>query len=130
MVAKKAVKKSADVLKSRIAAAVSNIPEKPVVKAAPAVEKPIEPKAYVVIDFPVQNDKIRGPHYAMKIGASAGIVEIQINSSSWMSCRHNSGYWWFDWVNFAPGKYKITARLKDNNDKIIAKSTILKVEAL
>ena len=131
MATKKFVKKSTDVLKKRIAAAVSTIAENPVVKsAAPVIEKPKEPKGYVVIDFPVQNDKIHGPHYAIKIGASAGIVEIQINTSSWMACRHTSGYWWFDWVNFAAGKYKITARLKDNNDKIIAKSTVLKLEAL
>lgn len=132
---KKTVKKTADALKTKIAAVVSTISEKPAAVPAPVKQQKVKENAkvpgdFVVIDHPSQNDKLVPPHYAIRMGASEGIVEIQINNSSWMPCRHTSGYWWFDWVNFSKGSYKITARLKDSSDKTLAKSAVVKVEVL
>ncbi|MCB4792445.1 MAG: hypothetical protein LHV68_11265 [Elusimicrobia bacterium] len=130
---RKAAKKTTDALKTKIASAVATISEK--APASNQVKQQVKesvqaPSAFVVIDHPVQNEKLYPPHYAMRLGASDGIAEIQINNSSWMPCRHTAGYWWFDWVNFAPGKYKITARIKNSDDKVLAKSSIVKVEVL
>lgn len=137
MAAKKAVKKTADVLKSRIASVVSTFSEQ-AAAAVPAsvkqkvkkVTETVKPMAFATIDHPVQNEKLVPPHYAIRMGGSEGIVEIQINNSSWMPCRHTNGYWWFDWVNFSKGNYKLTARVKDSSDKALAKSTITKVEVI
>ena len=135
MAPRKAVKKTADALKTKIASVVSTLSEKPAATPVPLKQQKVKeiaktPSIFVVIDHPTQNDKLVPPHYAIRMGASDGIVEIQINNSSWMPCRHTNGYWWFDWVNFSKGNYKITARLKDNADKALAKSTTVKVEVL
>ena len=78
------------------------------------------PKAYVVIDYPYDNEIVSGLEYVVKIGASKdGYVEISFNDSEWKPCRFASGYWWFDWKYFQPGKYKIVARLVSSENKVI-----------
>jgi hypothetical protein len=84
---------------------------------------------YVVIDHPVNGELLIPGHYAIRIGASwGGIVEFQINDGEWIPCRHNAGYWWFDWHNIPAGKHKLAARLVDNNGDILKKSAIRRVE--
>jgi hypothetical protein len=88
-----------------------------------------EPVVYVVIDHPVNNEVLVPGHYAIRIGASwGGIVEFQINDADWIPCRHNAGYWWFDWHNIPAGKHKLAARLVDNNGTVLKKSAIRRVE--
>ena len=78
------------------------------------------PQAYVVIDYPYENEIISGSEYVIKIGASKdGYVEISFNDSEWKPCRFASGYWWFDWKYFQPGKFKIVARLLSGENKVI-----------
>lgn len=78
------------------------------------------PQAYVVIDYPYESEMISGSEYVIKIGASKdGYVEISFNDSEWKPCRFASGYWWFDWKYFQPGKFKIVARLLNSDNKVI-----------
>jgi len=74
--------------------------------------------SYIVIDYPVEKETIFGDVYVIRIGASFdGFVEISFNNGEWQPCRFASGYWWFDWMYYKAGDYKITARLigKDGN---------------
>ena len=86
-------------------------------------------KAYVIIDHPLNGETISGLHYAIRIGASEGNVEISFNDGEWIACRPSAGYWWFDWGYFSPGSYKISARLRDG-EKTLKKSEIRKVTVI
>jgi hypothetical protein len=93
--------------------------KKSVVKKKPSTKKKAQeiktnlfPKSYVIIDYPVESEKINSFHYAVRIGASSdGYVEVSFNNGEWMPCRFNSGYWWFDWADLNPGDYNLIARL-------------------
>lgn len=81
-------------------------------------EQNINNNSYIVIDYPVEKETIFGDVYVIRIGASFdGFVEISFNNGEWQPCRFASGYWWFDWMYYKAGDYKITARLigKDGN---------------
>lgn len=81
-------------------------------------EQNINSNSYIVIDYPVEKETIFGDVYVIRIGASFdGFVEISFNNGEWQPCRFASGYWWFDWMYYKSGDYKITARLigKDGN---------------
>ena len=105
-------------------------PKKAAVKTSSASEAAsTEPITYVVIDHPINGELLVPGHYAIRIGASwGGIVEFQINDAEWIPCRHNAGYWWFDWHNIPAGKHKLAARLVDNNGNVLKKSAIRRVE--
>lgn len=67
---------------------------------------------YVTVDYPQENEVITSPTYTIRIGANASTnnVEVKIDSGGWSQARFDSGYWWFDWANYASGSHTITAR--------------------
>ena len=70
-------------------------------------------KSYVVIDYPNEGDKFSSHYYTIRVGAGGGeAVEISIDGGEWISCRQNSGYFWFDWHSIPQGVHKIVARIK------------------
>ncbi len=68
-------------------------------------------KSEISVDYPQEGEKIISGHYAVRISAPAGAVEISVNGSDWQPCRSDSGYFWFDWWPTEAGKYKLTARM-------------------
>lgn len=120
--AKKVAKKTKKVVKKKTPAKkiIKKKVEKPIKKVT-SMEKNKE--AYLVIDYPVENEIIKGLHYAIRIGATPlGYVELSFNEGEWQPCRHGAGFWWFDWGYFTPGKYKIQARLVDANGEVVLKT--------
>ena len=101
---------------------------KPAVKPAEKA-KPVKaevPKHYVVIDHPMDNEKLLHHHYVIRIGAdwTGGGVEICIDNSEWQQCRHSVGYWWNDWAHIKAGEHTIAARSKDEKGKVVKKSAV------
>jgi hypothetical protein len=88
-------------------------PENNKIKIFPEERINRESGAYLIIDYPVENDVVHSSgHYAIRIGASQnGYVELSFNGGEWIPCRYNDGYWWFDWVYFSAGDYVISARM-------------------
>ena len=85
------------------------------------------PTSYVVIDYPVENELITHPSYAIRVGTSGnGVVEMSIDGGEWTYCRYALGFWWFDWANYPAGSHRIVARLRDNDGKELNKSKIRK----
>ncbi|MDR2772001.1 MAG: hypothetical protein LBB93_00865 [Elusimicrobiota bacterium] len=79
--------------------------------------------AFVTIDYPLENEIVKGLHYGVRLGASKdGSVEISINDEEWKPCRFGSGYWWFDWGYFKPGDYKLSARIISPSGEVIVTS--------
>jgi hypothetical protein len=73
---------------------------------------------YIWIDFPKQNEILRGPVYNIRLGVGgADLVEISIDKSPWLPCRLTSGYWWYDWTNIAPGKHTLVARMRNSENQ-------------
>lgn len=84
-------------------------------------------KKHVFIDYPQENEVINPKHYAIKIGTNTNSrVEISIDNGDWQPCRFAGGYWWHDWTGYTSGAHKITARVCDNNNKVIVKSKVSK----
>lgn len=97
-------------------------------KGKPA-KQAAKPKTWVVIDFPQSGETLlETRHYAVRIGASSGPVEISVNGSDWKACRENAGYFWFDWTDIPKGEHKLVARAQfaDGNFK---KSKITRCKA-
>ena len=68
---------------------------------------------YIWIDFPAQNEVLRGPVYNVRLGVGgADLAEISIDKSPWLPCRLTSGFWWYDWANIARGKHTLVARMR------------------
>ena len=65
------------------------------------------------IDYPQEEETITSPHYTFRIKAplNAEKVEICIDGGSWQLCRYSSGFWWFDWADYASGEHEIVARI-------------------
>lgn len=83
-------------------------------KAAPAAakKKTAKDKPYVLIDFPKEGELILEPnHYAVRVGASSGPVEISIDGSPWAACREAGSYFWHDWRSISSGPHKLVARI-------------------
>ncbi len=124
-VVKKTVAKKATVKKVTAKKVIKSSPKTTTKKAAVETkvkaeikEQNINSNSYIVIDYPVEKETIFGDVYVIRIGASFdGFVEISFNNGEWQPCRFASGYWWFDWMYYKAGDYKITARLigKDGN---------------
>jgi hypothetical protein len=92
-------------------------------------DEEIIPKSYIFIDYPIEFEKIKSYHYAVRIGASKdGYVEVSFNNGEWLPCRFASGYWWFDWMYFNPGSYILLARLVSPKGDIILETTARKCE--
>jgi hypothetical protein len=74
-------------------------------------KKEITPAAgALAIDYPSEGDRVIQGHYAVRISAASGPVDVSINGGEWQSCREANGYFWFDWWPETTGKQKITAR--------------------
>lgn len=136
---KKEVSVSAEEVKakaSKPAAKKKTAAKKPAAKKAPAKKAPAKssvkkeakaeaktnknPNAYLMIDYPVEGDRISCGHYAIRIGSSPdGYVELSFNDGEWHPCRYDDGFWWFDWVYFTPGDYKLAARMVDANGNVV-----------
>ena len=78
-------------------------------KIGPAV-KTNEVRA--ALDHPQQGEKITAPRYTFRIGTVGAIerVEISLNEGPWQPCRHSVGYWWYDWADYAAGRYQAAVR--------------------
>jgi len=90
-------------------------------------ETPAQTKStdYIVIDYPREGELIVPTHYAVRIGASSnGYVELSVNGGDWVACRNAEGFWWYDWLSFAPGNYKIVARLMGDKGRVLKKSEV------
>ncbi|MDR3307210.1 MAG: hypothetical protein LBS61_06120 [Endomicrobium sp.] len=107
-------------------AANKNVKKK-VVKAMSKKENSVDEvssSSCIVIDYPNEAEMINGSHYALRIGASNdGYAEISFNDGEWLPCRFGSGYWWFDWMDFVPGRHSLSARLVNHRGKIVAESS-------
>jgi hypothetical protein len=88
----------------------------------------IKPNAYLVIDYPVENDVLQANgHYAIKIGASHdGYIELSFNGGEWVPARFSDGYWWFDWMYFGAGEYTLAARMVGHDGKVVAETDLRK----
>lgn len=72
----------------------------------------------VVIDYPVEQEKIMPGHYAVRISAvNAERVEVSFNKGDWQVCRFADGYFWFDWWPAGSGKVVITARAQSGKSR-------------
>ena len=76
----------------------------------------------VAVDFPREDSNISGPYYSIRVGAlDAETVDISINQGEWIPCRHDSGYWWYDWANFKAGTYQLVARARIGGQTDVSK---------
>jgi len=96
----------------------------------PKPDAPVKIQDEILIDFPKNNEEISsGVGYTVRISATeCESVEISINEGEWMQCRNACGYWWFDWDEIEPGKYKMYARMrKSDGETIISKRRLCKI---
>lgn len=86
-------------------------------KSEPAV-KPGEVRA--TLDHPQQGEKITAPHYTFRVGTTGDIarVEISLNDGPWQACRNAVGYWWYDWADYAAGRYQAAARAETKDGQV------------
>ena len=85
-------------------------------------EAPTQRSNRVVVDFPREDSRISGPYYSIRIGAlDADSVDVSINQGDWISCRHSSGYWWYDWANFDAGNCQVVARARIKGQTEVSK---------
>ena len=93
-------------------------------------EKKAAAEDFINIDFPTNNEEIPiGTGYTIRISASqCETVQISVNDGDWMECRNASGYWWFDWDEIEPGRYKIYARMKKTDGtEAVSKRRLCKI---
>jgi len=104
--------------------------EKKVECCAKKQEEAINNNSYVLVDYPVENDVIKGNAYVLRIASSNDFnayVEVSFNNGEWNLCRYASGYWWYDWAFFKPGQFTLRARIVSASDgKVIKMSDIRK----
>ena len=120
---RKAVRKTGAAVRDQVTAAAKRL----VTRASGPVETLFtqEPKPhhtpvapYIWIDFPAQNETLRGPQYHVRLGVGgAELVEISIDKSPWLPCRLTSGYWWYDWSAIAAGKHQLVARMRTTDNR-------------
>lgn len=105
------------------AAVLAVAPLKPAPKAArkprAAAKTAKTPKApAVILDFPVQEEKIVPGHYAIRVAANPEMkVEVSIDGGEWSECRPAVGYYWYDWTPSAAGEHRIVARAKNGGPR-------------
>ena len=93
------------------------------IKAPKEIKVKKKSDAYLMIDHPVESENVVKGHYAIRLGASKdGAVELSFNNGEWNPCRWADGYWWFDWVYFTPGDYKISARMIGSDGDILVET--------
>ena len=72
------------------------------------------------LDHPQQGEKITAPRYTFRVGTSGDIarVEISLNEGPWQPCRHSVGYWWYDWADYAAGRYQAAVRAQTKDGQV------------
>lgn len=84
-------------------------------------------ECYVIIDYPQNNEVIKHPDYAIRIGASENVnVELSLNGGEWLSCRFADGFWWYDWSINKKGMHNIKARICDKKGVLLRETEIRK----
>jgi len=81
--------------------------------AAPKLVDTVKPsEVSAVLDHPQQGEKITAPRYTFRIGAVGAVerVEISLNEGPWQACRNAVGYWWYDWADYAAGRYQAVVK--------------------
>lgn len=91
--------------------AVRKTPAKPAARTS-AAKKPPPGKAAVAIDFPKEGEEIPSGHYAIRLSASGGNVEVSFDGKTWHPCREAVGHHWYDWFPAEPGRFSIQARVR------------------
>lgn len=89
--------------------------------SAPKIADTVKPgEVCVVLDHPQQGENITAPCYTFRAGTIGEIarVEISINEGPWRPCRNSVGYWWYDWSDYAGGRYQAVVRAQAKNDKV------------
>ena len=73
-----------------------------------------------ILDHPQQGEKITTPRYTFRIGTLGDIarVEISINEGPWQACRNSVGYWWYDWADYAAGRYQVAVRTQTKDGQL------------
>lgn len=69
-------------------------------------------RAAVLVEYPVEDEKITGNSYTFRVAATPGAkaVELSIDKGDWRPCREAAGFWWYDWSGFQDGEHEATAR--------------------
>lgn len=102
-----------------IAKLIGSIGKKKIVaqQIVPAVKNS---EGRAVLDHPQQGEKITTPHYTFRMGTIGDIarVEISLNEGPWKACRNAVGYWWYDWADYAGGRYQVVARAHAKDGQI------------
>jgi len=89
--------------------------------AAPKLGDTVKPSVVcAVLDHPQQGEKITTPRYTFRIGTLGDIarVEISINEGPWQACRNSVGYWWYDWADYAAGRYQAAVRAQTKDGQV------------
>lgn len=86
--------------------------------AAPKLGDTVKPgEVCAILDHPQQGEKITASQYTFRIGTIGAIerIEISLNEGPWQACRHSVGYWWYDWADYAAGRFQavVKAQTKD-----------------
>ena len=73
-----------------------------------------------ILDHPQQGEKISAPRYTFRIGAVGAIerVELSVNEGPWQPCRNSVGYWWYDWADYAAGRYQAAVRAQTKDGQV------------
>lgn len=80
--------------------------------------EPAAPQVDLMIDYPLEGEKIRKGSYAIRISAPPNSdVEISINNGEWQPCRESIGYWWFDWTPMGDAPCKLAVRSRMGTEK-------------
>ena len=67
----------------------------------------------VQIDFPLDGEKIKQGHYAVRLTAlEATEAEVAINRAAWQPCRGSAGFFWYDFWPEPHEIYQISARAR------------------
>lgn len=96
----------------------SNIPGS---KGWPEVGPKISPDRHIMLDYPKHGEKVKMPHYTIRVGTLGDIaaVSISIDNRRWLACREAAGYWWYDWSGYAAGRHKVTAKARTKTGRIL-----------
>lgn len=85
-----------------------------------------EPGARAVLDYPQPGEGITAPQYTFRAGTVGAVerVEISINQGPGQSCRYSTGYWWYDWAGYAPGRYQAEVKAFLKSGKSVASGPV------
>lgn len=68
-------------------------------------------ESLVTVDYPCESERIAPFGYTIRVGAPEPCqAQVSIDRGDWQLCRRDAGYWWFDWMDYAPGEHEVSAR--------------------